>query len=656
MRRNEQIRSAGWVAALAIAVLASPAAQAQEEGFELPSAVPDDVFLCVAERPNPEREFLNAYWGEVWEAFQDSGVCEEAMDTITLLLDEEQQAEVERLMDRAHTLIEGVDWEALGGRELVFAERMPAEFSGHAVFMPEMVLLLRGEAEGAASNYEGLAAILDALAGEVNGMTGETILRVDRTEGAAARLSSLVVAAAPELQLSLDVALRGDVIVIGMGQTLMGETLSLLAGEEACRPMSADPRYIAALASLPPAEDVVSFFDMQSLLSGVQVIVDHLIEHEVHIGAPDDVQDEESAEAYRAEWLAKIRRIVGRLMDVPGMVDYVVSVEYTDGHSTFSESRAVLMGDARSKPFFGVIAGRPGMTGFDRFLPAETTSFAVGSGIDLSALYQFLEDSVRVVGPEGEHLLAQWEGLQEEWGIDVAQDVFGWIEGQTVSVTLGRGMAAKWVGMVSVDDEALAREKVGAGIAALEGLAEELGSSNPMMGMLVPRTSDLGDDRLEGFQRLMLASNPMVWGVADGNLIFGTDADSVVLCLQTAAGEHPSIRENAELMSAALLPEGSFSSVVFADRRDLGQEISTVLRAVAMGGMFLPMVIPDEDVRDVAVSVIQMIGKLAPVAAKIDFYESTSSYTTFDGKAWHTRSVTHYRAPVEQPSSDEEGL
>ena len=40
--------------------------------------------------------------------------------------------------------------------------------------------------------------------------------------------------------------------------------------------------------------------------------------------------------------------------------------------------------------------------------------------------------------------------------------------------------------------------------------------------------------------------------------------------------------------------------------------------------------------------------ELAPVAGKIDFYKSTASYTTFDGNAWHTRSVTHYFSPKER--------
>ena len=76
--------------------------------------------------------------------------------------------------------------------------------------------------------------------------------------------------------------------------------------------------------------------------------------------------------------------------------------------------------------------------------------------------------------------------------------------------------------------------------------------------------------------------------------------------------------------------------------------VSMALGMMTMSGMILPMVIPDEDARKVVGKIIGIIGKLAPVAAKIDFYKSTVAYMTFDGKAWHARQVTHYQSPAER--------
>jgi hypothetical protein len=40
-----------------------------------------------------------------------------------------------------------------------------------------------------------------------------------------------------------------------------------------------------------------------------------------------------------------------------------------------------------------------------------------------------------------------------------------------------------------------------------------------------------------------------------------------------------------------------------------------------------------------------------PVVSKINFYQSTATCTTFDGKAWYTRSVTHYVPPSERATA-----
>ena len=61
--------------------------------------------------------------------------------------------------------------------------------------------------------------------------------------------------------------------------------------------------------------------------------------------------------------------------------------------------------------------------------------------------------------------------------------------------------------------------------------------------------------------------------------------------------------------------------------------------------------IPDPDARKTIGKLFMLGGKLAPVAERIDFFESSSSSTTFDGRAWRSRSVTHYAAPVTSSDS-----
>jgi hypothetical protein len=56
----------------------------------------------------------------------------------------------------------------------------------------------------------------------------------------------------------------------------------------------------------------------------------------------------------------------------------------------------------------------------------------------------------------------------------------------------------------------------------------------------------------------------------------------------------------------------------------------------------------DPEIRPILAKIMGMLGKLTPVLGKIDFYKSTAACTTFDGRVWLTREVTHYVDPSER--------
>ncbi len=163
-------RTSTWVAVIVGMSMAAPVAVAGDD-FSLTSAVPDDVFICVAARQNAEREFLEQYWAEVFQAACDTGVGDDLMELIGSFMDEEQRAEVERLKERAGKLLDGVNWSQMAGKEFVFAERMPKltmRDGNPNVGMPGMVWMFQSRDGGAAESYAGLVKILEAVAEEVN--------------------------------------------------------------------------------------------------------------------------------------------------------------------------------------------------------------------------------------------------------------------------------------------------------------------------------------------------------------------------------------------------------------------------------------------------------------------------------------------------------
>ncbi|MBU0716622.1 MAG: hypothetical protein KJ749_00095, partial [Planctomycetes bacterium] len=704
-------------------------------------------------------EFLDNYWNEVFEALKKSGIGEDLWGMISVQLDEEQHAEIDRIKELASRLLEGVDWDKLAHGESVFAERMnaPIPVGRSYTMMPDMVWLVRDSSGSASKNYDGLVAILQTIATEANKAAESELLSVDTTPRQGIKVANLnALQAIPQAPpLGLAVALHGDVIVITLGDDMLEDVLDLLQGKDAKKSIADDPRFKQAFAKLPAAEDEMTFFDVQGLLKpfetlakvvldeiestsgdnitnawfneeanklsskGVKAYQQHDYQQALEFTkqayevAPTDsrvmynlacfhalVGNEEDAltwlekavaggfnapkqisqdsdlkelhgqPRYEAALASAANNVTGdskrtveqwkylsdRILDAVGMVDYTAAVTYTDGYSVHTEEITVLVPDAAGKPFYQVIGTRKPLQSFDRYLPKETVSYSVDAGLSLDELYAFVEDTIRGAGKQGEELLAKWAGLQQMIGVDLRKDVLGWIHGETISISMKQPGSEAGVFMLKVNDEAVAREKITTALDFLSTTLQQRAQSNPMLAMLALQRSPCTHEKLAGFHNIGMGMmpQPMVWGVTDGYLIMGTSADAVALCLATAAGEHPGIRENAQVMAEAVIPQGAFRSASFADKRNLGAEIAQVIGMVSAFGGMAAMNIPDPEAQKVITKVLGMGSKLIPVAQKIDFYKSCSGYTTFDGNVWYKKSVTNYRTPVERVATTTE--
>lgn len=868
--------TAPLVAALLVATAAAPA-EAAEQKFTLARAVPNDVFLYVAGQDNPEHEFLDRYWGEVFDALAECGVVEDLMEVVGSFLGEEEMAEVERLKERASQLLAGVDWEQLASREMVFAERLPAPTGGPGggirMGPPDMVWLFRGSEEGAGQNFDGLVAILEAVVEEINKATGAEAMAVDCTKQMGAKVAAVnllaMVPGAPPLPLA--VAQREDIVIIAMGQEILTDVLGLLNESGSKTALANDTRFRAAFAKLPPAEDSMVFFDMQTMLKPLRNLTElalaeartvtnvyvrtevsdeaneltgkaltasssgdikkaleftkqaheaapgdciplynlacfhalsgdkeealdwlekaveagfygpgkissdsdleslretprykaalaraaklasehsaddvvlnsvrsgeahelcmkawkvyeeedyqqglelveqayekapndsrvlyylacfhALLGHEDkaldfleeavdggfycprHVSKDPDLESIRSAERYKtalaearkqaaeigtrqaAERTAMWKRLVDRIANAVEILDYVATVESTDGYDVRTDSIAALVADAKDRPIYPVFGSQDQLTDFQRYLPQETKSFSVSRGLDLGELYNFIMDTFRAAGPGGKELLTKWAEIQESFGIDVEKDITDWIEGTCVSVTLEDGQGSVW--LIRVTDEQVAHEKVTAAVEFLSSKLTEMASGNPMLAMLSVNKSPTLHEQLEGFENLhfVMSPQPIVWGVADGQLIFGNSADAVAMCLGTAKGKHPGIQKNARLMSETMVPEGPFTCVTLTDRRELGEELAQGMGVISMIGGMAGAFIPAPEARPVITKISAMLAKLTPVLRKIDFYKSTATCTTFDGHAWHTRRVTHYATPGQREGGEAE--
>ncbi len=249
--------------------------------------------------------------------------------------------------------------------------------------------------------------------------------------------------------------------------------------------------------------------------------------------------------------------IFGRLIEIAGVFDYVATVERTDGNSVHTETIAALVPNAKQNPIYKVFGQGKPLGAFDRYLPKETLSFSVSNGIDADALYTFLEDTLGDAGPAGEKVLQKWSEIQEHIGLNIREDLLSWMGGECVHVTLED--EAGWVMLMEVADEQKARESVGNVLDLLMTTMNDAIMKVPVLAMVMPRRGPLEHEKLEGFENLHFGMSPapIVWGVADGHLIIGASADAAALCLDTARGGHPNIRDNPRVMAELLCPRNS---------------------------------------------------------------------------------------------------
>ncbi|MBU0754593.1 MAG: hypothetical protein KJ645_05605 [Planctomycetes bacterium] len=365
-----------------------------------------------------------------------------------------------------------------------------------------------------------------------------------------------------------------------------------------------------------------------------------------------------TAVAHEGEKVSLIYRLLDRITNAAGILDCAATVESTDGtrnYCTTTESLSFLVPDAKQRPIYALFGNRQPMTDFDRYLPEETQSFAISGGFDLAGLYGFLEDTFRLAGSTGEEVLAKWAEIQKLIGFDVRKDFIDWFNGDSINITLADGEGSVW--MTKVNDEKTAREKISTAITFCSEKITEIASKQPelmMLAMLSMRTVDIDHEGLEGFQSIYfnVSPEPVVWGIADGYLIFGSSADAIAMCLDTGKGKHPNIRNNERAMQEALVPDSPFVSVSWKDKRGMGEEIAAGLGMATMVSGMMGAVISEPEARTLIAKISGMLGKIAPAMRKIDFYKSEASCTTFDGEKWHHRSVTHYFSPAERAVKD----
>ncbi len=343
---------------------------------------------------------------------------------------------------------------------------------------------------------------------------------------------------------------------------------------------------------------------------------------------------------------------IGKLLEDLSVFDYVATVEYTEGHRVFSDSVTALKVDAKNKPLYEILAGGKSPDDFGKYIPKEAESFKLSAGINFKALFAYIRKFVETQIPEGKEVFVEFDRLQkEEWEIDLENDFIGALEGPFISFSMNKG----WIFMLKVDSE----KKISRVITALvKKVNETLGEQNALILTPVKVAGDRKFTQISHPMMMMMGGgmSPPVWGCAEGYLILGSSAKAVETCLKTAAGEHPNITKNKRWADEALHPKsGKVDAISFTDEANFAADLQKGIGAASMGmGMagMMGMQNAPPQIRSFFQTVPGLLAKLGPVAGKLDFYQSSSEMTTFDGHRWLIKRVQNYKDPATRVRSE----
>jgi hypothetical protein len=168
--------------------------------------------------------------------------------------------------------------------------------------------------------------------------------------------------------------------------------------------------------------------------------------------------------------------------------------------------------------------------------------------------------------------------------------------------------------------------------------------------MLAQQQGSIVDAEIEGTEGFksvvfpmlaMMGLNKPTLGVKDGWLFFGSSPDMIVAANDVASGKSENFSTNERFRKEGIPPEGNVVSLSFTDQTKLGEELGQALQMVPMIGMMAPDIMKNP----VAQGLLSMAGKAGRVVRKLDFFQSSASRSTRDGKMIVTKSITTYRAP-----------
>ncbi len=591
------------------------------QAVDLRRGVPEDAWLVVQNKYNPERDFQRQYYADVWKAVRETQLLERVVKIITSRMEAGQVEQAKGVIDELHQAVKPIDLPALAkSPEAIYAQIMqtsPLPTAQH-------LLLIRATADTAAATAQGIKNLFD-LAEQHSGGA----LSVVESQVGEATVWTLELP--PSSPFQPGVAHVGEIVALSTSRELLTKSLQMIDAGTGPSKFD-DPRLVAALQQLPEPEDGLVFYDglaQLAALRGLGSVLTNL--------RGNDAQVERAA------------RLLDKLWDDLAIIDFAVKVEYTEGNLNRTASYGKMApGSGQATLGKMLFSGQP-FGQWSAWVPAGALSYALGTGINLHPLYERIMAVLEQDVPEAAPALARFAEIQEQLDLYLDRDLLQSFSGEHVSVLLPAAASGRPDSVIALrcQNPDRIKELIHRGLEALQ----QLKPFRDQQVNLVASQELPGFEDLTAVALTALGVRPVL-GFQNGWMYVGSNASAVKKVLETQAGRGQTIEGTEAFTRLKLDISGSVNSIRYAHTAENIRRTAKTLNQLGFTAqMYLAMLAGNakpEDLKSIQ-DALALLPDVAKIVEKFDFLEARASVTQ-PGKepgSFVGRSVTVVRPAAE---------
>lgn len=614
-----------WLpACIALAMCPFLPSDASAVAADLKDAASPDAYLVAWGTHNPERDYLRQHYADVWKTIQETRVVERVVQLVQSRIGEADAQQFIQVRDAITQATAPIDFDKLGKTsEVLYVQEMDFPTTRQLL----MLRIPEGGAAGLNEAFANLFRLAEQAAGGSVSVSSETI------EGCAVTFLRL-----PEqVPIQPLVGVKDDVFLFATSGELARQCLGLLAKPDAVSKFD-DPRVVEALSQLPPAEDSITVFDAEALMS------------QLH-GMGEFIRTASKGN----EKAVRVAAFAEKLTEQMRLVDLEVAVEYTEGFQNRQASFGRVRADAGDIVLRQMVSGQQPFGEWQKWVPENVAGFSLQTGVSLQPLYAWLMRELPASFPELQPGLDRFAELQKQYDLYLDEDLLQAFTGETASLTFPGatptpfGKSSESVLFVRCTKPDRVRELLHRGMNALEEIPQVRAQ-----GVGLKEAPGLeGFDELNANILAMVGVRPVI-GFREGWMIIGSHAAAVQQALAAQTGTVSSFADTDRFRQFNVVVDGPVYAISY---RNSGESIRQTSAGMQQAGIMLPMVIgmaapPRADGRGPDLSVLQDIAALLPsigkIIGKLDFYDQTFSVTRkgpADG-TWMRDTVVLIRPPA----------